>query len=141
MKQFLTKHLVKSIFVQNSITDPNKSYIQDSNRSNLIEDPLVQKIISLPDKLASINNLEYFFCLEILSKKFQKLLNLNFVFKSSLFQAKNYFKIISADLWYCLKHVHQSLVNLKYVGDFDNCVQIDLISSVYGKMCIYGYSG
>lgn len=51
MKHFLVKHLFKELFIEN----------MRSNRDDfkhLIEDPIIQKIINLPDKVATVPNLK-----------------------------------------------------------------------------------
>jgi hypothetical protein len=51
MKQFLSKHLIKELFIEQ--TDMLR---ENKLKSNLIEDALVQKLFNLPDKLANCSN-------------------------------------------------------------------------------------
>ena len=49
MKQFVSKRLVKRLFMEmNECRSEN-----GSNTSTIIENPLIQKVVNLPDKLAS----------------------------------------------------------------------------------------
>ena len=65
MKQYLIKHLLKDLFLEN--IHPSDQTITKRETKNLAEDPIVQKIINLPDKLSNLNanNIElvFFFAL------------------------------------------------------------------------------
>jgi hypothetical protein len=128
----LNKHLLKELFLENiHKSDETKKEIKV-----LIEDPIAQKITNLPDKLANIyaNNLKLVcFVLFTLFLKFWKhqFIFIYSIIHSVTFIPKNYFKIVSIDLFLSIKSLH----SLKKI------TSIEFISTVYGKMSLLGYSG
>lgn len=54
LKQYFVKHLFKELLIESIFSN-------DSSSKNLVEDPLIQKIVSLPDKLFNLygTNLKY----------------------------------------------------------------------------------
>lgn len=59
MKQFLSRHLLKELFLEKIalLADKNNNEKTLTHGGNtLIEEPLIQKIVNLPDKLANFYN-------------------------------------------------------------------------------------
>ena len=53
MKQYLVKHLLEDLFLENIHTI--EEGVTKREMKNLVEESIVQKIINLPDKLAKLN--------------------------------------------------------------------------------------
>lgn len=86
---------------------------------NLAEDKFIQKLINLPDKFSIIY-----------SDKMMSKTRKNYF---EIFYHKNYFNILSVDLWLCFKHIQ--------TNNLSNPELISYLAYISGKLSFVGHSG
>ena len=65
-----------------------------------------------------------------------------FIFvKSSIFFPNVYFKIITSDLWLCIKYVYLQIKQEKCDINQSLSSAVAFLALIYGKLSFFGYSG
>ena len=110
LKQFLTKHQLKNLLIEQTRRSQQHMCLTSSSL------PLIQRLTNLPDKLC------------------------NYSSSNKVFNSISYFKIVTIDLWLCLKHFYP-IASINLSSDDNNEFSLEFISTLFGKISFLGFSG